>query len=50
MSWIVLELWPDAEHAIVITDENGVNRVFETAQDAQDEADELQDGVILEVN
>lgn len=49
MSWIVIETFGGAEYATVVTNEDGENKVFDNAKDAQDEADDCQDGIVVEV-
>jgi hypothetical protein len=39
--------WP--EYAIIITDTNGNNLVFETQEEAEKEAEDCQDGLIVEL-
>lgn len=49
--FIVLELFPDAEQAtIVVVPETGWNKIFETEDDAQIEAANCQNGIVIEVN
>jgi len=48
--YIVIEIFPDLEHAaIVVNPESGKNLVFDTAEAAQKEADECQDGIVVEM-
>ena len=35
-----------APYAIIVTDENGNNRVFETRKEAESEADDCQEDII----
>ena len=49
MSYIVIERHGGPEYAIIITDEDGNNLIFETYQDARQEANECQDGLIVEL-
>ena len=48
MSYIVIETFGGAEYAIIVTDEKGNNLVFHTIEEAQDEADECQGGLVVE--
>jgi hypothetical protein len=47
--FIVLETHGGAEYAIVVTDEDGNNKVFEKYEDALEEAEKCQEGLIVEV-
>jgi len=47
MSYIVIETHGGPEYAIIATDENGNNLVFETLEEAQDEADDCQEGLVV---
>lgn len=49
MSYIVIEKFGGAEYATIVIDENGKNKVFETIEEAQGEADECQDGIVIKV-
>jgi hypothetical protein len=49
MSYIVIETFGGPEYAIIVTDEDGSNKVFDTKEEAQIEADDCQDGIILEL-
>jgi hypothetical protein len=49
MSYIILECHGGAEYAIVVTDKNGDNLVFETYAGAEIEAADCQDGLIVEI-
>jgi hypothetical protein len=49
MSYIILESHGGAEYTIVCTDENGNNLVFDTREEAEAEAAQCQDGVIVEL-
>lgn len=48
--WIVIEKHGGPEYAIIVTDENGYNKIFDTEDDAQIEADDCQDGIVIEIN
>ena len=50
MSYIVIETFGGAEYAIIVTDEEGNNRVFDTLDAAQDEADDCQGGLVVEID
>lgn len=47
--YIVIEKFGGAEYASIVTDENGSNKVFESMIDAQEEANECQDGIVIEL-
>jgi len=49
MSYIVIERHGGLEHAIIVTDVDGNNRVFESREDAEAEASDCQDGLIVEI-
>lgn len=50
MSYIVIETFGGADYAIIVTDEEGNNMVFDTLEEAQDEADECQGGMVVEID
>jgi len=47
--FIVLEMHGGPEYAIVVTDEDGNNKVFDNKKDAEVEAMDCQDAIIIEV-
>lgn len=47
--FIVIEIHGGPEYAAIVTDENGNNKVFKTIEEAQAEADDCQDGKIIEI-
>lgn len=49
MSYLVIEIFGGAEYATIVTDENGQNKVFENHKDAEIEARDCQDGIIIEI-
>ncbi|WP_186292716.1 hypothetical protein [Mucilaginibacter corticis] len=49
MSYIVIETFGGAEYAIIVTDENGNNKIFELRADADNEAKDCQDGKVIEI-
>ena len=49
MTYIVLETHGGAQYAIVCTDENGNNLVFDTREEAEAEAADCQDGIVVEI-
>jgi hypothetical protein len=49
MSFIIIETHGGAEYAIIVTDPNGNNLVFENRVDAEAEAADCQAGVIVEL-
>lgn len=48
--FIVIETHGGPEYAAIVTNENGENKVFDNIEDAQKEADDCQDGQVIEVN
>jgi hypothetical protein len=48
MSHIVMEIL-GAEYVIIVTDTDGNNLVFETRQEAGQEAENFQDGIVVEL-
>lgn len=48
-SYIVIETHGGALYAIICTDEDGNNLVFDTHEEAQAEADQCQDGIVVEL-
>ncbi len=49
MAWIVIECHGDAVFAAICTDEYGNNLVFDDLEAAWAEANECQDGKVLEI-
>ncbi|MBS1501476.1 MAG: hypothetical protein JST32_05410 [Bacteroidetes bacterium] len=49
MSYIVIETHGGPEYAIICIDENGNNLVFETCEEAGEEAANCQDGIVVEI-
>lgn len=47
--FIVIEAFGGAEYATIVTDTEGQNKVFDNADDAQTEADDCQDGRVIEI-
>ena len=47
--FIVLETHGGAEYAIVCVNEDGTNMVFDTKKEAQAEADNCQEGLVIEI-
>jgi hypothetical protein len=48
--FIVIEKHGGAEYAIIVTNEEGENKIFETREEAEIEADDCQDAIIVEFN
>jgi hypothetical protein len=48
-NYIVLELHGGLEYASIVTDQDGNNSVFENHEDAEAEAADCQDGLIVEI-
>ena len=49
MSYIVIDCFGGAEYAMVVTDESGNNKVFNTKAEADAEAKECQDGRVVKI-
>lgn len=49
MSYIVIELFGGAEYTAITTDTEGNNLVFENREDAEKEAAECQNGIVIEI-
>jgi hypothetical protein len=49
MSWIVIETHGGPEYAIIVTNEEGENLIFNTHEKAITEALECQAGIIVEI-
>jgi len=47
MSYIVIETHGGAGYAIIVTGEDGNNLVFDTIEEAQAEAVDCQDGLVI---
>jgi len=48
MSYIVIEAFGGPEYAVICMDENGNNLVFEDKEEAEKEAEDCQDGFVVE--
>ena len=48
-TYIVLECHGGPEYAIVVTDEDGNNKVFTSYKEAEKEANDCQDGLVVEI-
>ena len=48
-NFIVIECHGGPEYAIIVTDEDGNTKVFDTKEEAQVEADDCQDGRVVEL-
>jgi hypothetical protein len=49
MAYIVLETFGGAEHAAIVTDEDGNNKVFQAEKEAGEEADLCQEGIVVKL-
>ncbi|WPV01923.1 hypothetical protein SNE26_09070 [Mucilaginibacter sp. cycad4] len=49
MSYIIIERHGGPEYAIIVTDEEGNNLVFDERSEAEKEATDCQDAVIIEI-
>lgn len=47
--YIVIECHGGPEYACIVTDQDGKNKVFETFEEAQYEAEDCQDGKVVEL-
>jgi hypothetical protein len=47
--YIVIEKHGGPEYAVIVTNEDGENKVFDNEQEAQVEADDCQDGIVVEL-
>jgi len=47
--YIVIETHGGPEYAIIVTDEDGNNKIFDTRSEAEAEAADCQDGVVVEL-
>ncbi len=47
--YIVIEKHGGAEYAIIVTNEDGENKIFDNEEEAQAEADDCQDGIVVEL-
>jgi hypothetical protein len=47
--FIVIEKFGGAEFATIVTNEEGENKIFDNRDEAQAEADDCQDGVVVEL-
>jgi hypothetical protein len=49
MAYIVIEAFGGAEYATIVMDEDGNNKIFDTEEEAQQEADDCQDGLVVSI-
>ena len=49
MSFIIIECHGAPEYAIIVTDHDGNTLVFDTYEEAEKEANDCQDGLIVEL-
>lgn len=49
MTYIVIETFGGAEYAAIVTNEDGENKVFDSAAEAQEEADDCQGGIVIPI-
>jgi hypothetical protein len=47
--YIVIETFGGPQYAIIATDQDGNNLVFETREEAETEANDCQDGLVVEL-
>lgn len=48
--YIVIEKHGGWEYAAIVTNEDGENKLFDTLKEAQEEADDCQDGIVIPEN
>jgi hypothetical protein len=49
MEYIVIETHGGAEYAIIVTNQEGNNLVFDSREEAEAEAADCQDGIVVEL-
>ena len=49
MSYIIIEMFGGPEYAIIVTDQEGNNLVFETCEAAETEASACQNALVVEL-
>jgi len=49
MAYIIIETHGGAQYAIIVTDQDGNNMVFDTQEAAETEAADCQDGIVIEL-
>ena len=47
--FIVIETHGGPEYAIIVVDEDGNNKIFDNYNEAQKEASQCQDGIVIEL-
>ena len=47
--YIVIEKFGGAEYATIVTDFEGNNKIFDTREEAQTEADDCQDAIVVPI-
>jgi len=47
--FIVIDIANGLEYAVIVTDEEGLNQIFISKDDAQLLADKCQDGIVVEI-
>ena len=47
--YLVIEAHGGPKYAAIVTDEDGNNKEFDTREEAQAEADQCQDGIVIEL-
>lgn len=48
--YIVLELFPEPELATIVCNKDGINKVFDDYNLAEKEANDCQDGLVIEIS
>ena len=49
MNYLIIETHGGPEYAIIVTDKEGNNLVFDTYLDARQEASDCQTGIVIEI-
>lgn len=47
--YLVIEAWPSAHSAHIVTDQYGINKVFDNEEDAEIEAAQCQNGKVIPI-
>lgn len=49
MDYIVIELFPEPALATIVVNEDGTNKIFDSYEEAKQECNDCQDGLIVEI-
>ena len=47
MKYVVIEDWENIGYPMLVTNEEGITKVFESEEDAKDEAEECHNGIVV---